>query len=193
MKLNNYGFTLLEVLLALSILSLVLLISNYSLKQLTNSKINLDEKLEFIKRADLFFSNLEKNCKNLSSRTFQKKEIIEISNNFSLYSSILDPYRGRTNIKTNLMHKDKTIYMQTIKDVSPYKSTSANFIKIIENIDKVGIKFFFSNSGWTDLFFLKDQNNVLAINPYQLKAIKILLQSPDFKKPFMKILKCSVI
>ena len=71
---NNYGFTLLEVLLALSILSLVLLISNYSLKQLTNSKINLDKKLEFIKRTDLFFSNLEKNCKNLSSRTFQKKK-----------------------------------------------------------------------------------------------------------------------
>ena len=83
--------------------------------------------------------------------------------------------------------------MQTIKDISPNKSTSANFIKIIENIDTVGIKFFFSNSGWTDLFFLKDQDNVLAINPYQLKAIKILLQSPDFKKPFMKILKCSVI
>ena len=90
MKSNNYGFTLLEVLLALSILSLVLLISNYSLKQLTNSKTNLDEKLEFIKRTDLFFSNLEKNCKNLSSRTFQKKKIIEISNNFTLYSSILD-------------------------------------------------------------------------------------------------------
>ena len=71
---NNYGFTLLEVLMALSILSIVLLISNYSLKQLTNSKINLDEKLEFIKRTDLFFSNLEKNCKNLSSRTFQKKK-----------------------------------------------------------------------------------------------------------------------
>ena len=71
---NNYGFTLLEVLLALSILSLVLLISNYSLKQLTNSKINLDKKLEFIKRTDLFFSNLEKNCKNLSNRTFQKKK-----------------------------------------------------------------------------------------------------------------------
>ena len=143
MKSNNNGFTLLEVLLALSILSLVLLISNYSLKQLTNSKITLDKKLEFVKRTDLFFSHIEKNCKNLSSRTFQKKEIIAISNNFSLYSSILDPYRGRTNIKTNLMHKDKTIYMQTIKDVSPYKSTSANFIKIIENIDKVGIKFFF--------------------------------------------------
>ena len=74
MKSNNYGFTLLEVLIALSILSLVLLISNYSLKQLTNSKTNLDEKLEFIKRTDLFFSNLEKNCKNLSSRTFQKKK-----------------------------------------------------------------------------------------------------------------------
>ena len=83
--------------------------------------------------------------------------------------------------------------MQTINDMSPNKGTSANFIKIIENIDTVGIKFFFSNSGWTDLFFLKDQDNVLAINPYQLKAIKILLQSPDFKKPFMKILKCSVI
>ena len=52
---NNYGFTLLEVLLALSILSLVLLISNYSLKQLTNSKITLDKKLEFVKRIDLFF------------------------------------------------------------------------------------------------------------------------------------------
>ena len=193
MKSNNYGFTLLEVLLALSILSLVLLISNYSLKQLTNSKTNLDEKLEFIKRTDLFFSNLEKNCKNLSSRTFQKKKIIEISNNFTLYSSILDPYRGRTNIKTSLKHKNKTIYMQTINDMSPNKGTSANFIKIIENIETVGIKFFFSNSGWTDLFFLKDQDNVLAINPYQLKAIKILLQSPDFEKPLMKILKCSVI
>ena len=74
MKSNNYGFTLLEVLLALSILSLVLLISNYSLKQLTNSKINLDKKLEFVKRTDLFFSHLEKNCKNLSNRTFQKKK-----------------------------------------------------------------------------------------------------------------------
>ena len=74
MKSNNYGFTLLEVLLALSILSLVLLISNYSLKQLTNSKITLDKKLEFVKRTDLFFSQLEKNCKNLSSRTFQKKK-----------------------------------------------------------------------------------------------------------------------
>ena len=54
---DNYGFTLLEVLLALSILSLVLLISNYSLKQLTNSKITLDKKLEFAKRIDLFFSH----------------------------------------------------------------------------------------------------------------------------------------
>ena len=57
---NNYGFTLLEVLLALSILSLVLLISNYSLKQLTNSKINLDKKLEFVKRTDLFFFSFGK-------------------------------------------------------------------------------------------------------------------------------------
>ena len=51
---NNYGFTLLEVLLALSILSIVLLISNYSLKQLTNSKTNLDKKLEFIKNRSFF-------------------------------------------------------------------------------------------------------------------------------------------
>ena len=192
MKSNNYGFTLLEVLLALSILSLVLLISNYSLKQLTNSKINLDKKLEFIKRTDLFFSHLEKNCKNLSNRTFQKKEIIEISNNFTLYSSILDPFRGRTNIKTSLMHKNKTIYLQTVKDLNLNKNTSENFIKIIENIDKIGSNFF-SNSGWTEYYFLENQDNNLAINPYQLKAIKILLQSPDFKKPFMKILKCSVI
>ena len=190
---NNYGFTLLEVLLALSILSLVLLISNYSLKQLTNSKINLDKKLEFVKRTDLFFSHLGKNCKNLSNRTFQKKEVIVISNNFTLYSSILDSFRGRTNIKTNLMHKDKTIYLQTVKDLNLNKNTSANYIKVIENIDKIGFKFFFSNSGWTDYYFLKNQDNNLVINPYQLKAIKILLQSPDFKKPFMKILKCSVI
>ena len=190
---NNYGFTLLEVLLALSILSLVLLISNYSLKQLTNSKINLDKKLEFVKRTDLFFSHLGKNCKNLSNRTFQKKEVIVISNNFTLYSSILDSFRGRTNIKTNLMHKDKTIYLQTVKDLNLNKNTSANYIKVIENIDKIGFKFFFSNSGWTDYYFLKNQDNNLAINPYQLKAIKILLQPSDFKKPFMKILKCSVI
>ena len=190
---NNYGFTLLEVLLALSILSLVLLISNYSLKQLTNSKINLDKKLEFVKRTDLFFSHLGKNCKNLSNRTFQKKEVIVISNNFTLYSSILDSFRGRTNIKTNLMLKDKTIYLQTVKDLNLNKNISTNYIKVIENIDKIGFKFFFSNSGWTEYYFLKNQDNNLAINPYQLKAIKILLQSPDFKKPFMKILKCSVI
>ena len=189
---NNYGFTLLEVLLALSILSLVLLISNYSLKQLTNSKINLDKKLEFIKRTDLFFSNLEKNCKNLSSRTFQKKKIIEISNNLTLYSSILDPYRGRTNIKTSIRHKNKTIYLQTIKDLN-LVSTTENFIKIVEDIDKIGVKFFFTNSGWTEYFFLNNQDNSLVINPYQLKAIKIFLQSPEFKKPFIKILKCSVI
>jgi len=190
---NNYGFTLLEVLLALSILSLVLLISNYSLKQLTNSKINLDKKLEFVKRTDLFFSHLEKNCKNLSNRTFQKKEVIVISDNFTIYSSILDPYRGRKNIKTNLVHKDKTIYLRTVRDLNLNKNTFTNYIKVIENIDKVGFKFFFSNSGWTEYYFLKNQDNNLAINPYQLKAIKILLQSPDFKKPFMKILKCSVI
>jgi prepilin-type N-terminal cleavage/methylation domain-containing protein len=193
MKSNNYGFTLLEVLLALSILSLVLLISNYSLKQLTNSKINLDKKLEFVKRTDLFFSHLGKNCKNLSNRTFQKKEIIEISDNFTLYSSVLDSFRGRTNIKTSLMHNGKTIYLQTIKDLNLNKNTSANHIKIIENIDKIGFKFFFSNSGWTDYFYLNNQDNSLVINPYQLKAIKILLQPTDFKKPFMKILKCSLI
>ena len=193
MKSNNYGFTLLEVLLALSILSLVLLISNYSLKQLTNSKITLDKKLEFVKRTDLFFSQLEKNCKNLSSRTFQKKEIIEISNHLTLYSSILDPYRGRTNIKTSLRHKNKTIYLQTTKDLTLIESTTENFIKVVENVDKIGFKFFFTNSGWTEYFFLKNQDNNLAINPYQLKAIKILLQSPDFKKPLTKILKCSVI
>ena len=193
MKSNNYGFTLLEVLLALSILSLVLLISNYSLKQLTNSKITLDKKLEFVKRTDLFFSQLEKNCKNLSSRTFQKKEIIEISNHLTLYSSILDPYRGRTNIKTSLRHKNKTIYLQTTKDLTLIESTTENFIKVVENVDKIGFKFFFTNTGWTEYFFLKNQDNNLAINPYQLKAIKILLQSPDFKKPLTKILKCSVI
>ena len=60
MKSNNYGFTLLEVLLALSILSLDLIICNYSLKQLTNSKTTLDKKLEFVKRTDLFFLNWEK-------------------------------------------------------------------------------------------------------------------------------------
>ena len=193
MKSNNFGFTLLEVLLALSILSLVLIICNYSLKQLTNSKTTLDKKLEFVKRTDLFFSHLEKNCKNLSSRTFQKKKIIEISKHLALYSSILDPYRGRTNIKTSIRHKNKTIYLQTIKDLNLIESTTENFIKIVDNIDKIGIKFFFSNSGWTDYFFLKNLDNNLAINPYQLKAIKILLQSPDFKKPFVKILKCSVI
>ena len=193
MKSNNYGFTLLEVLLALSILSLVLLISNYSLKQLTNSKITLDKKLEFVKRTDLFFSHLEKNCKNLSSRTFQKKKIIEISNHLTLYSSILDPYRGRTNIKTSLRHKNKTIYLQTTKDLTLIESTTENFIKVVKNVDKIGFKFFFTNSGWTEYFFLKNQDNNLAINPYQLKAIKILLQSPDFKKPLTKILKCSVI
>lgn len=190
---NNYGFTLLEVLLALSILSLVLLISNYSLKQLTNSKINLDKKLEFVKRADLFFSHLEKNCKNLSNRTFQKKEIIEISNNFTIYSSIMDSFRGRTNIKTSLLYKNKSIYLQTVKDFNLDKNKFANYIKIIENIENIGVKFFLSNSGWTEYFFLKNQDNSLVINTYQLKAIKILLQSTDFKKPFMKILKCSVI
>ena len=193
MKSNNYGFTLLEVLLALSILSLVLLISNYSLKQLTNSKITLDKKLEFVKRTDLFFSHLEKNCKNLSSRTFQKKKIIEISNQLTLYSSILDPYRGRTNIKTSIEHKNKTLYLQTIKDLNLIESTTENFIKIIEDIDNIGIKFFFTNSGWSDYFYLNNQENSLIINPYQVKAIKILLQSPEFKKPFIKILKCSVI
>jgi len=193
MKSNNYGFTLLEVLLALSILSLVLLISNYSLKQLTNSKITLDKKLEFVKRTDLFFSQLEKNCKNLSSRTFQKKKIIEISSHLTLHSSILDPYRGRTNIKTSIRHKNKTIYLQTIKDLNLIESTTENFIKIIEDIDKIGVKFFLTNSGWTEYFFLNTQDNSLIINPYQLKAIKILLQSTEFKKPFIKILKCSVI
>ena len=193
MKSNNYGFTLLEVLLALSILSLVLLISNYSLKQLTNSKITLDKKLEFVKRTDLFFSHIEKNCINLSSRTFQKKKIIEISNHLTLYSSILDPFRGRTNIKTSIRHKNKTIYLQTIKDLNLIESATENFIKIIRDIDKIGVKFFFTNSGWTEYFFLNNQDNSLAINPYQLKAIQILLQSPEFKKPFVKILKCSVI
>ena len=91
------------------------------------------------------------------------------------------------------MHKDKTIYLQTVKDLNLNKNTSTNYIKVIENIDKIGFKFFFSNSGWTEYYFLENQDNNLAINPYQLKAIKILLQSPDFKKPFMKILKCSVI
>ena len=146
MKSNNFGFTLLEVLLALSILSLVLIICNYSLKQLTNSKTTLDKKLEFVKRTDLFFSQLGKNCKNLSSRTFQKKEKIKISDTFTLYSSILDPYRGRTNIKTRLSHKNKTIYLQTVKDLTLNKSTTENFIKIVDNIDKIGIKFFFSNA-----------------------------------------------
>ena len=193
MKSNNYGFTLLEVLLALSILSLVLLISNYSLKQLTNSKITLDKKLEFVKRIDLFFSHIEKNFINLSSRTFQKKKIIEISNHLTLHSSILDPYRGRTNIKTSIRHQNKTIYLQTIKDSNLVESTTENFIKVIEEIDKIGIKFFFINSGWSEYFFLNNQENSLVINPYQLKAIKILLQSPGFKKPFIKILKCSVI
>ena len=105
---------------------------------------------------------MEKNCKNLSSRTFQKKKVIEISNNFTLYSSILDPYRGRTNIKTSIKHKNKTIYMQTIKDLTLIESTSENFIKIIENIDKIGIKFFFTNSGWTEYFFLNNQDNSLS-------------------------------
>jgi len=193
MKSNNYGFTLLEVLLALSILSLVLLISNYSLKQLTNSKKTLDKKLELIKRTDLFFSHIEKNCINLSSRTFQKKKIIEISSHLTLHSSILDPYRGRTNIKTSIRHKNKTIYLQTIKDLNLIESTTENFINIIGDIDKIGVKFFFTNSGWTEYFFLNNQDNDLAINNYQLKAIKILLRSPEFKKPFIKILKCSVI
>ena len=193
MKSNNYGFTLLEVLLALSILSLVLLISNYSLKQLTNSKTTLDKKLEFVKRIDLFFSHIEKNCINLSSRTFQKKKIIEVSNHLTLYSSILDSYRGRTNITTSIRHKNKTIYLQTIKDLNLIESTTENFIKIIEDIDKIGVKFFFTNSGWSDYFYLNNQENSLIINPYQVKAIKILLQSPEFKKPFIKILKCSVI
>ena len=193
MKSNNYGFTLLEVLLALSILSLVLLISNYSLKQLTNSKITLDKKLEFVKRIDLFFSHMEKNCINLTSRTFQKKKIIEISNQLTLYSSILDPYRGRTNIKTSIRHKNKTIYLQTIKDLNLIESTTENFINIISDIDKIGVKFFFINSGWTEYFFLNNLDDSLLINPYQLKAIKILLQSTEFKKPFIKILKCSVI
>ena len=86
---------------------------------------------------------MEKNCKNLSNRTFQKKEVIVISNNFTLYSSILDSFRGRTNIKTKLMHKDKTIYLQTVKDLNLNKNTSTNYIKVIENIDKIGFKFFF--------------------------------------------------
>ena len=193
MKSNNNGFTLLEVLLALSILSLVLLISNYSLKQLTNSKITLDKKLEFVKRTDLFFSHIEKNCKNLSSLTFQKKKIIEISNSLTLYSSILDPSRGRTNIKTSIRHKNKNIYLQTIKDLNLIESTTENFIKIIGGIDKIGVKFFLTNSGWSEYLFLNNQENSLVINPYQLKAIKILLQSSEFKKPFIKILKCSVI
>ena len=71
---NNYGFTLLEVLLALSILSIVLLISNYSLKQLTNSKINLDKKLEFVKRTDLFFLIWKKIVKIYQIEHFKKKK-----------------------------------------------------------------------------------------------------------------------
>ena len=74
MKSNNYGFRLLEVLLALSILSLVLLISNYSLKQLTNSKTNLDEKLEFIKKTDLFFLIWKKIVKIYLVEHFKKKK-----------------------------------------------------------------------------------------------------------------------
>ena len=73
------------------------------------------------------------------------------------------------------------------------ESTTENFIKIIGDIDKIGVKFFFTNSGWSDYFFLNNQENSLVINPYQLKAMKILLQSTEFKKPFIKILKCSVI
>ena len=91
------------------------------------------------------------------------------------------------------MHKNKTIYLQTIKDIKLNKNSFNDYIKVIENIDKIGIKIFFSNSGWTEYFFLKNQSNNLVINPYQLKAIKILLQSTDFKKPFIKILECSVI
>ena len=136
---------------------------------------------------------MEKNCKNLSSRTFQKKKIIEVSNHLTLYSSILDSYRGRTNITTSIRHKNKTIYLQTTKDLTLIESTTENFIKVVENVDKIGFKFFFTNTGWTEYFFLKNQDNNLAINPYQLKAIKILLQSPDFKKPLTKILKCSII
>ena len=41
------------------------------------------------------------------------------------------------------MHKDKTIYLQTIKDLNLNENTSENYIKVIENIDKIGIKFFF--------------------------------------------------
>lgn len=72
------------------------------------------------------------------------------------------------------------------------ESTTENFIKIIEDINKIGIKFFLTNSGWTEYFFLNNQENSLVINPYQLKAIKILLQSPEFKKPFVKILKSTL-
>ena len=129
----------------------------------------------------------------MSSRTFQKKKIIEISKHLALYSSILDPYRGRTNIKTSIEHKNKTLYLQTIKDLNLIESTTENYINIIGDIDKIGVKFFFTNSGWTEYFFLNNHDNSLVINPYQLKAMKILLQSTEFKKPFIKILKCSVI
>ena len=74
MKSNNYGFTLLEVLLALSILSLVLLISNYSLKQLTNSKTTLDKKLEFLKEQIFFFSFREKIVEIYQIEHFKKKK-----------------------------------------------------------------------------------------------------------------------
>ena len=74
MKSNNYGFTLLEVLLALSILSLVLLISNYSLKQLTNSKTNLDKKLEFVKEQIFFFLIWKKIVKIYQIEHFKKKK-----------------------------------------------------------------------------------------------------------------------
>ena len=118
---------------------------------------------------------------------------MKFSNTFTLYSSTLDPFRGRTNIKNRLIHKNKTIYFQTVKDLTLNESATENFIKIIEDIDNIGIKFFFTNSGWTEYFFLKNQDNNFVVNPYQLKAIKILLKSPEFKKPFIKILKCSVI
>ena len=41
------------------------------------------------------------------------------------------------------MHKDKTIYLQTVKDLNLNKNPSTNYIKVIENIDKIGFKFFF--------------------------------------------------